>query len=352
MKKPKEKSSNTHLKEAQSLTLGNYAYTVISEQYRNLVKQEKKVLADQDPEHLHHMRVSSRRLRTALQVFSAAIQLPKAASAQGIRALAKILGNLRDLDVQIADLQDHYRPQLTKAEQAPLDTAIAALHKKRRKAFAATEAALTRSRYEDLKTAYETWLHRPQYTELAYLPLQLLLPDLLSPLLAELLLHPGWLVPATHSSSAESKTLHDLRKACKHVRYQAEFFVSLYGNDFQNWIEEIKTIQSNLGRVQDSQVLMELLSAHLPKRTSLPTLQTAIQQTQAEALSDWETIRNKYLSPEFRVQLRQWVLEPNRSESVQEQPSQPSDTQPEKVSGSIQPHSQQPKQPEISHASS
>ncbi len=58
-----------------------YAHQVIAEQYRRIVKQEKKVLADKDPEALHQMRVGTRRLRTALQVFGGAIELPKAGSA-------------------------------------------------------------------------------------------------------------------------------------------------------------------------------------------------------------------------------------------------------------------------------
>ncbi|MBD1848449.1 CHAD domain-containing protein [Leptolyngbya sp. FACHB-711] len=58
-----------------------YAHQVIAEQYRRIVKQEKKVLADKNPEALHQMRVGTRRLRTALQVFDGAIELPKAGSA-------------------------------------------------------------------------------------------------------------------------------------------------------------------------------------------------------------------------------------------------------------------------------
>ncbi len=294
----------------QSITLGDFAYEVISTQYQPITKLEKKVLADKDPEHLHDMRVATRRLRTALQVFGIAVELPKAAQEKRIGALAKILGNLRDLDVQIADLKEVYRPRAGKAEQALLDEAIAALKRERRKAFAVMEATLTRSPYQELKAAYEIWLSEPRYTILAQLPLLPLLPDLLSPLLSSLLLHPGWLIQPNDLSEKANEILHDLRKACKHVRYQTEFFVPLYGKSFKEWIGELKGIQDRLGKVQDGQVLVDLLAKHLPNRAKLPKLQASVRQCQTEMMANWEPIQQKYLDPAFRKYLHEMLLEP------------------------------------------
>lgn len=297
-----------------TLTLGEYAHQVIQQQYRHIVKRDQKVLADKDPEHLHQMRVGTRRLRTALQVFGIAVELPKTAGEKAIATLARTLGQLRDLDVQIADLRDTYQPQLPKAEQKCLSEAIAALQQHRKQTFALVEATLTRSRYQDLKAAYETWLDSPRYTALASLPLRSLLPDLLSPLLSELLLHPGWLVRAKDVSAATDETLHDLRKACKHARYQAEFFAHFYDDTFEAWIEEIKAIQEQLGKVHDTQVLLELLTEYLPKQTRLSNLQDIIHQTQRETMENWETIRQKYLDPSVRYQLHHMVIDAVRSE--------------------------------------
>lgn len=292
-----------------ALTLGEFAHTVICEQYRTVVKQEKKVIADKHPEPLHQMRVGARRLRTALQVFDRAIAMPKAATARRIGSLSKVLGRLRDLDVQTAALQTQYRPDVAETEQRSLDDVLGKLQKERGVALVAVEDTLTRSRYNHLKSAYEAWIEQPRYTALANQPLLLYVPDLLSPLLSTLLLHSGWLVQ-TDDSNAASDSLHDLRKACKHVRYQAEFFVSFYGEAFQAWIDDVKTIQSKLGTVHDCQVLQALLTKHLPKHVQLPDLQAAIQQTQAETMSDWETVRQRYLEPAFRQHLRQMLLEP------------------------------------------
>ncbi|PSB24929.1 CHAD domain-containing protein [Stenomitos frigidus] len=297
-----------------SLTLGEFAHRVIGEQYQAVVKQEKKVIADKNPEHLHDMRVGTRRLRTALQVFDRAIAIPKAATAKRVGSLSRVLGTLRDLDVQTADLKERYRPNLAETEQRSLDEVIAGLNKERRVAFADVEDALTRSRYQHLKIDYEAWLSHPRYTLLATQRLLPLIPDLLSPLLSTLLLHPGWLVQAD-ASDAASEDLHDLRKACKHVRYQAEFFVPFYSEAFQDWIKEIKTIQSKLGTLHDSQVLQTLLAKYLPKHSKLCDLEAAVKQTQTEALAHWDSVRERYLEPAFRQHLHYLLLEPFGAET-------------------------------------
>jgi inorganic triphosphatase YgiF len=55
---------------------GAYAFALIQRQTRRLGKLQSAVLADTDPESLHQLRVSLRRLRTALTLFTPALQLP------------------------------------------------------------------------------------------------------------------------------------------------------------------------------------------------------------------------------------------------------------------------------------
>lgn len=305
-KKPPQVASTAN----SVLTLGDYAHSILSEQYRSIFKYEKRVLDDTDPEDLHHMRVGMRKLRTALQVFGMAVQMPKKASPKRVSLVAKTLGELRDLDVQIDALEGTYLPLVDGVEEDLLHEALQVLYKQRRHAFSVVERTISRSRYQDLKTSYQHWLENPEYTSLATLSIVPLLPDLLSPLLADLLLHPGWLIPASGSSNAGGEILHDLRKACKHVRYQAEFFVPFYSQPFQDWIQEIKSLQDNLGKLQDSYVLQDLLKEYLPKRAEMPALQATIHQTRSEALADWDTVRQQYLDPAFRSYLHQMLLEP------------------------------------------
>jgi len=285
------------------MTLGDYALTLIGKQYRRLVKQEAGVLEDIDPECLHQMRVSSRRLRTVLQVFAPIVKLPKPAQAKRIQKLAKVLGGLRDLDVQIAALREQYRPLISEAEQPTTDLVIERLQAQRKIVFKQVEQALTDDNYADLKSAYDDWLAQPVYCPLAQMPIGAALPDLLAPLLSELLLHPGWWA----DQDKEETLLHELRKTCKHARYQAEFFTDFYGDDFQLWVDELKQLQENLGIVQDTHVLLDLLD--LDSKES-PDLFQAIQQQRQNAMSDWDNVRAKYTDRSFRYSLYQMTLAP------------------------------------------
>ena len=327
---PKSKAEKTVFKDksaksksidgvAQYTTFGEFASQVITEQFDRVLKREKSVLADKEPEHLHQMRVGTRRLRTALQVFESAVKIPDVASAKRLRDLAKVLGEVRDLDVQTASLAADYYPNLNKSEQKKLDAVSKSLSKKRIKAFDKMESVLTQEPYHKLKNAYQDWIAQPQMTRVAQLPIAAVLPDILSPLVSELLLHPAWLIAteelfssqAGEQSYAKSEAMHDLRKVCKHVRYQTEFFTPFYSEEFGNWVNEVKQLQDDLGVFQDAHVLKDLLTAELGDRSKMPKLNELIRQEETAALANWEEIRQKYLDSGFRYHLHQLLLQPS-----------------------------------------
>lgn len=294
----------------RQLTLGEYAREIIDQQYHHMVSQERGVLADQDPEYLHQMRVGSRRLSTALQVFDRGVQIPQAGQERQVRTLIKALGALRDLDVQITVLREDYYPLLNLSDRKPIDKVLKSLDRQRKGVFAKVEAMLRHPNYEKLKSAYESWLQNPQYKSLSLFPLNLLLPDLLTPLLSSLLLHPGWAIAADKASDLNGEILHDLRKTCKYVRYQSEFFTSFYGKSFKGWVDELKDLQDGLGKVHDLDVLRALLMHNLPKAKVIPELLQAMQDDCMEFMMRWEPLRQKYLSPDFRYHLHLMILEP------------------------------------------
>ncbi len=306
---PKLGDRPSTLSTALNVTLGNHAYTIIDQQFQALKKQKHNVLDDQDPEHLHKMRVAARRLQAALQTFENALELPKAAQIKQVRSLGKALGKLRDLDVQTAAIKTHYYPLLNSSEQEIVRTLLKQLHQDRHHAFAAVEAMLTRSPYKKIKAAYEDWLSCPQYQAIAQVSLAIAIPDLVNPLLSALLLHPAWLISAQTQErspdTATQTTLHDLRKVSKAVRYQSEFFETFYDSAFQDWIVELKTLQDNLGEVHDGYVLLKILRS---QKTEMPELQAAIRNAQLQAMENWEPMRHRYLSPDFRQQLHQMIL--------------------------------------------
>jgi CHAD domain-containing protein len=313
-----------------SIALGEYAYQVIRQNFQRFVDQEEAVFKDKDPEPLHQMRVGMRRLRTAVQVFSTAIVLPKAVSNAAIGKIAKSLGDTRDLDVLQHELITHYQPLLQKAEQSKFDQVLKQLHQERGQSVLHLKKTLTGDRYQKLKQSIQTWLDDPVYTPMGDLPVLQILPDLLLPLVCQLFLHPGWLVgttiqmgnvaliPIENSQGLNqqleqfSDLLHGLRKQMKGVRYQAEFFSGFYQASYSQRIEEFKTIQDILGQLQDYVVLRQFLESTLNANLAkvLPSIDQEKQRDEAAFWQNWQPLQQRYLSLDFRQSLRALLTTP------------------------------------------
>lgn len=324
-------SRQTSTGKTSSLTpLHQYAHEAIRKHFKKSTKYLDDVLCDRNPEDVHQMRVGMRRLRTALQVFDGVVVLPSSLSIKKIGRLAKALGNVRDLDVMLAWLQAY----LEKADPdviGALAPVMEPVQKKRKKCRKRLRKVLKGKQYAAFEQGFQSWLEQPQYTPVAELPLAQVLPDLLLPLMSELLMHPGWLVATSSTKQNEmqpikrlsqtrihqvleqdSEALHDLRKQMKRVRYQTEFFTEFYGDSYKTQTDEFRVIQDLLGQLQDGAVLSEFLADELgadwPKQ--LPDLHQQLQQEQIDIWRQWQPIQAKYLTAKFRQQLRQLVLMP------------------------------------------
>jgi CHAD domain-containing protein len=308
----------------RSITLGECADQIIRHHFQKIVDQEEAVFKDKKPEPLHQMRVGMRRLSTAVQIFSAAIVLPKTADHRTIEKIARTLGETRDLDILQQELKICYQPLLQKKEQSKFDKALKHLKQKRDKHFLHLEKTLHGDRYDQLKQAIQAWLDQPIYTCMGDLSVSQSLPDLLLPLICQLFLHPGWLVGSNihegkitllpienaenlnQQCSQFGNVLHDLRKQTKQVRYQAEFFSDFYEVSYLQRVEEFKTIQDILGQIQDHLVLRQFLESTLNADLAevLPTIAQVMQQDQITLWQSWQPIQQRYLSPDFRQLLR------------------------------------------------
>lgn len=326
-------------------SLGVFAHQAIRKHFKKTIKYKSQVLADQDPEPLHQMRVGIRRLRSALETFDHAIDLTAAPAGSGkshlrsrpspgidsrnLAKLAKRLGAVRDLDVLLMWLQTYCQEtELSASEGRALKKVRTRLHKQRRKAFRQMRQWLNSKRYQTLTVSFKAWIDEPRYRALAQVPIQLVLPDLLMPLLAEVLQHPAWLagtlaqsgvvVPDFDMDSAQisqclaeqGTVLHDLRKRIKHVRYQTEFFLDMHGPAYAAQVQEFRQLQDILGALQDEVVIGGFLAKTLgdawPKR--LPALAQQFGQERLTLWQQWQSIQARYLDISFRHTLRMQLL--------------------------------------------
>jgi CHAD domain-containing protein len=315
-----------------SQSLGVIAYQSIKKHFKKTIKQKKLVLQDTDPEPLHQMRVGIRRLRTAFAVFGATVAVPDAITDRALSRLAKRLGSVRDLDILLIWLETYRQTaDLSDAELTHLATVRRQLETDRKQCFQRMRKYLKGEDYQALVAAFKTWLAAPQYRPVALMPLVLVLPDLLLPLVSEVLQHPGWLVGTKMTADGtilplqrlslnrinqclreQGPLLHDLRKRMKHVRYQTEFFLGHYGLAYAAQVKEFRTLQDVLGILQDEAVISDFLSKTLGKDWSehLPSLVQTFEQERRETWRQWQALQMKYLDPTFRQTLRQQLISP------------------------------------------
>lgn len=309
-------------------TFGDRAIVALAKHSQKMLKHETGVWEDQDPEALHQMRVGMRRLRTALVGFSRAIKVPKPAREKKVGKIARELGTLRDLDVLKESLETYYLPSLPVTEQDQLQSVFKEIAKQRQQAYKKVTKALESKDYQKLKSSLKQWLESPKLSAIAPFPLAEVLPDLLLPHISNLLLHPGWLVGQNSDQDSatildeEGETLHSLRKAGKKARYQMELFTHCYNEPYQQYVKQIKAIQSTLGEIQDSVVLREFLTECCGEKfpQAFPHLQEQLTEFRVQKWQEWEELRQYFLDSATRQNLRLTVQNPfpNETESSSE----------------------------------
>jgi triphosphatase len=202
-------------------------------------------LASEQPEHVHQMRVATRRLRAALRLFSDVLP-PQAASISGeLKWIAGRLGTVRDLDVQVRRLREE-------AIELSVSDAVVPyagwLEDQRARAQAELAEALQSRRYVDLADRLlgtSAWVCDPATDH----PLLEDAPPRLKRAMKRLRKRADAI--DRDSSTAD---LHVVRIRAKRVRYTVEFYVAIYGKAAERFVRSVVALQDVLGNLQDGVV--------------------------------------------------------------------------------------------------
>jgi CHAD domain-containing protein len=270
------------------LTNGAYALDLIRESTRRLVELHGPVLDDNDPEPLHQMRVTMRRLRTCLRQFAPALLLPTSVSERRIAKVGRRLGLARDLDVLRDRLQSDLLPQLSEPESKALRPVLKQLRRERSLAYEQLAGVLRSGNYLEMLSRLQRWQKKPHFTPLGERPLQEWLVEWQAPLLAALFAHPGWFVA---DLDGDLESVHDLRKQCKNARYGLENLAAFTGRRCREWARHFKALQELLGELNDLQVLQKAIDDQLPGRLrdSLPRLHGLLQARADTCWGQWRS---------------------------------------------------------------
>jgi CHAD domain-containing protein len=208
--------------------------------------------------HVHQMRVMIRRMRSALRLF-APYYKKKALrpTVLGLRHTARMLGAVRDLDV----LSDNLRGYAQQHDLAWEDI-LAFLAQERHQAFTLLMAWLESREYAEFLGRYTRFVTTQgkgsiPHSNTSPIPFKVrhVMPVLLYQQLSHVLAYDE-LFPTDHT-----ETLHELRIACKALRYSLNFFDDLLGSSAKLFHNDVKGLQDYLGLLNDAVVAHTRLSS-------------------------------------------------------------------------------------------
>jgi CHAD domain-containing protein len=297
--------------DTRALSCGNHALQLLARHGKRLVKLHPEVLDDRDPEPLHQMRVTLRRLRTGLVQFAPALELPAGVSAQRLARSGRRLGMARDLDVLRQRLEGSLLPQLSAREAEQLRPVLKRLKRERREAQGELRRALHSGRHLKLIQALQGWLREPRFTPLGQRPLGEWLTEWQWPWLGNVLLHPAWWIEDGDAEAAQ-EPLHELRKGIKGARYRLENLLPCCGDAARSWVDRLKRAQELLGDLHDLAVLRDAIEAELPHGLAhqMPGLHALLLEQRAGSWIAWQALTPHLLDHSERRHLLLELLDP------------------------------------------
>jgi len=228
--------------------------------FARMIAHEEGTRKGDDIEELHDMRVSTRRMRAAFEVFSPYFR-PKVVKAhlKGLRATGRALGRVRDLDVFMEKAQ-HYLESLPETDRYGLDPLLNAWEEERASDRDLMLAHLDSESYQTFKRSFNGFVTTPgigaksnQNGKANPYLVRELAPILIYSRLAAVRAYES-IVP-----NAGIEQLHALRIEFKKLRYTVEYFREVLGDGANEVIEDIKGLQDHLGDLNDANVACQIL---------------------------------------------------------------------------------------------
>lgn len=247
---PGDYSSKLRLTIAPELPALRAFTTICSTLLASIEANEPGVRHDIDSEFLHDFRVAIRRTRSMLSQAQGTI--PDAVRdhyRHEFRWIFGISSELRDLDVYLLDFDKLIAP-LPVAYRADLDPLRELLVDLRRDAHADVVSAIDTTRYRELIDTWRAFLDAPTPGKARPAPVSRIARGRIW------MAYQGVAKRGRRiTARTPSHVVHDLRKRAKKLRYLLEAYGSVYPrDDMEALVSELKKLQDNLGRFQDSEV--------------------------------------------------------------------------------------------------
>ncbi|MHA1443667.1 MAG: CHAD domain-containing protein [Candidatus Hodarchaeales archaeon] len=224
--------------------------------YDRMIKSEIGTILGEDIEFLHDMRVATRRMRIALDIFGKYYERKSIKRYnKKFRRTGKILGRVRDLDVLIS-LLNQYREIRSREQMSGVEPLMDALELTRKKEKLKMLEYLTGEKYQEFKGAFQCFLNSPESSK------ESSLSDVKVRQVYTETINKRLKVFQIMGKIGEKPTvdqLHKARIAFKYLRYTLENFQNPIGDKTQFYIELLKEIQDHLGMINDIKMLLNTI---------------------------------------------------------------------------------------------
>jgi CHAD domain-containing protein len=266
---------------------------------------------EQDEEFVHEMRVACRRIRTALELSRDVLGAQADYWAQEFNWLGDLLGSVRDLDV-LMDFLDEYIDEAPKTHRKALEEMTDTFLRRRKSASRRLIKGMESPRYEKLRQGFGRSITQPVGSLEG---LQAVGDRAEEPFGQEAhALSALQLAALTHCSqdleSLESEPLHQVRLACKKLRYTLEFFQDVLPEDAAEIAEKTSCLQDLLGEVHDADVWSRTIEKYARKSDDDATgrmckaLLRTLDRRRGETLQEAQRAWGRFTRPSA---MQQWL---------------------------------------------
>ncbi len=287
-----------------TLSIGEIARANLRRHLWAWLTSEPAARLGENEERLHELRVAARRLDTSLGLFQD--YLPKTILRQrpAWKALVRTLGTVRDLDVQLAEL-DRFAAELNEIDRQRLDPLRARLEGERQQArtrmLAALDRASTRRLIERLRVA----LFKPNRMAVRR-------NNPIAARVAPRLIRRTFRKLRRAADAADrhmdAAAYHNVRRRTKRLRYAIESFDGFYGESAMKMLQAVRRLQNRLGSHQDANVAADRFRVMVGSRSCKMPGETVFLMgifTERQRLSAGD-MRRRFTKTFRRVRGRRW----------------------------------------------
>ena len=257
---------------------------ILASASRQILVNRAAVLETDDPNAAHQLRIGLRRLRSALDALGPFVASGSLKSFnRSAREMGRCVGMLRDADVLISGI--HAPIEATASAKVGFAELYQALLQHRRAQREETRAALQGPAWTRLQLYLRVWPRTLEENDKLARPIGKV---------ARKVLRRAWKKSVRYAAEIEQLSgdeRHQMRKALKKLRYQAEFFAPLFAKrKTQGFVHQLKALQDVFGYVNDVRLAPKLSDLHQQGECNIDTARAAsyiLGRHEAEAKHVW-----------------------------------------------------------------